>query len=79
MQRNNPYKIDTFWEVFHSSRCKTAMLVISVIVTIGLVIAEILGTPNPTLHQGFIIIMGYWMGRTSKSKENIRYEGIVYE
>ena len=78
MRRNNPYKIDTFWEVFHTSRCKTAMLIISIIITTGLVITEIIGTPNPTLHQSFIIVIGYWMGRTSKSKENMRYEGIRY-
>lgn len=79
MQRNNPYKIDTFWEVFHSHRCKTAMLILSIIITSGLVVTEIMSIPNPTLHQSFIIIIGYWMGRTSKAKENVRYEGIRYE
>ena len=70
--RNNPLKIDTFWEVFHSSKCKTAMLVISIILTAGFVISEVIGNNNPTLHSSFIVIVGYWMGRTSKAIENRR-------
>lgn len=70
--RNNPLKIDTFWEVFNSSKCKTAMLIISIILTAGFVASEVLGNNNPTLHSCFIVIVGYWMGRTSKAIENRR-------
>lgn len=69
---NNPHKIDTFWEVFNSSKCKTAMLIISILLTAGFVISEVLGNNNPTLHSCFIVIVGYWMGRTSKAIENRR-------
>lgn len=69
---NNPYKIDNFWEAYNSSRCKTAMLIISIIIIAGFAICEVLGNSNPTLYNCFVIIIGYWMGRTSKSKENQR-------
>ena len=70
--KNNPNKIDTFWEAFNSSKCKTAMLIISIIMTIGFVANELIGNNNPTLHSCFIVIIGYWMGRTSKAIENQR-------
>ena len=70
--KNNPNKIDTFWEVFNSSKCKTAMLILSIILTLGFVISECIGNNNPTLHSCFIVIIGYWMGRTSKAIENRR-------
>lgn len=70
--RNNPYKIDTFWEVFNSSKCKTAMLIISVMITIGFIVTQVTLNPSPTLHSCFIIVIGYWMGRTSKAIENRR-------
>jgi hypothetical protein len=70
--KNNPHKIDTFWEVFNSSKCKTAMLIISILLTAGFVISEVIGNNNPTLHSCFIVIVGYWMGRTSKAIENRR-------
>lgn len=71
-RHNNPLKIDTFWEVFNSSKCKTAMLIISILLTAGFVISEVIGNNNPTLHSCFIVIVGYWMGRTSKAIENRR-------
>jgi len=64
-----PNTIDTFWEAFNESRCKTAMLVISVIVTAGVVISEIAGTSSPALQTALVLILGYWAGRTSKAKD----------
>lgn len=62
--------IDSFWESWNASRCKTAMLIISSLVTLGFVIAEALGHPSAPLQSGFILVVGYWAGRTSKAKEN---------
>ena len=66
---SNDSSIDTFWEAYNSSRCKTAMLVISVIITIGFVIGELLDIGNASMQSCFIIIIGYWMGRTSKAHD----------
>lgn len=67
MEGNN--QIDTFWEAYNSSRCKTAMLVISLLVFAGVVISEVIGTPSELLKTLAIVIVGYWTGRTSKSKD----------
>ena len=66
---NKTDTVDTFWEAYNTSRCKTAMLIISVLVVIGFVVSEIYGLQN-NLYACFIIITGYWMGRTSKAKDN---------
>ncbi|MFA6897775.1 MAG: hypothetical protein WCQ96_05870, partial [Patescibacteria group bacterium] len=63
-------QIDSFWETFNSSRCKTAMLLITILVFLGVVVAEVLGTSSAFLHECAIIILGYWSGRSSKAKEN---------
>jgi len=69
MPKNNPNKIDTFWEAYNSSRCKTAMLCISILLIAGFIIAE-LSEIETMISSYIIIILGYWMGRTSKAKEN---------
>lgn len=63
-------QIDTFWEVFNCSRCKTAMLVITMIIFLGVTYAEMTGTNSSFLQQVAIIVIGYWTGRSSKAKEN---------
>ena len=58
-----------FWRSFNSSRCKTAMLVISIIITLAFSINQIWGNGNQDLAKGFFAIVAYWIGRSSKSKE----------
>lgn len=66
---NDPKKIDTFWEVYNSSRCKTAMLAISIIVFLAVAASEVLGHRSELLSTLAILIIGYWTGRTSKGKD----------
>ncbi len=61
--------IDTFWENWNLSRCKTAMLVISVIIVLSMAICEITGNGSDALETAFYVIIGYWTGRTSKVKD----------
>lgn len=68
-KHNNPYKIDTFWEAYNSSRCKTAMLIISILLIAGFIAAELCSIETK-ISTYIIIILGYWMGRTSKAQEN---------
>ena len=67
MENNN---ISHFWKAYNSSRCKTAMLIVSVIITLAFSIDQIWGSQNSDLAKGFFVVMGYWIGRSSKSKEN---------
>jgi len=60
-----------FWKAYNSSRCKTAMLIISIIITLAFSVDQIWGTGNQDLAKGFFAVMAYWIGRTSKNKENI--------
>jgi len=69
IKHNNPNKIDTFWEAYNTSRCKTAMLIISILLIAGFIIAELCSI-DTKISTYIIIILGYWMGRTSKAKEN---------
>lgn len=62
-------EIDTFWECFNESRCKTAMLIISIIITLAFVISELFGIQSIEIKTMMLIIIGYWIGRTSKSKD----------
>lgn len=62
--------VDSFWETFNTSRCKTAMLLITVLVFLGVVVAELMGNNSIFLQQCAVIIVGYWSGRSSKAKEN---------
>ena len=59
-----------FWKAYNSSRCKTAMLVLSILVTLAFCIDQIAGSGNQDLSKGFFIVIAYWIGRMSKSKEN---------
>lgn len=58
-----------FWKSYNSSRCKTVMMVISVLITCAFAIDQLFGTGSPDLAKGFFAIIGYWIGRTSKSKD----------
>lgn len=78
IHKNNPHKIDTFWEAYNSSRCKTAMLIISILLIAGFIIAEICSIETK-ISTYIIIILGYWMGRTSKAKENRLTESGTHE
>lgn len=62
----------SFWKAYNSSRCKTVMMVISIIVTTAFVLDQLIGSGTPDLAKGFFAVIGYWIGRSSKSKENIQ-------
>ena len=61
--------IDTFWENFNASRCKTAMLGISLLITSGLVFVECRQASSEVLTMAFFAVMGFWTGRSTKSKD----------
>ena len=61
--------IDTFWENFNASRCKTAMLGISLMVTLGLVFTECVDKSSEILTMAFFSVMGFWTGRSTKAKD----------
>lgn len=60
-----------FWGAFADSRCKTAMLVISIIVILGAVYAEMTGVASENLTTWVAFIIAFWTGRTSKAQENL--------
>lgn len=67
--------VDTFWENFNMSRCKTAMLGISLMITAGLVFTECSGRSSEVLVMAFFTVIGFWSGRTTKSKDpNVSFE-----
>ncbi len=61
--------IDTFWENFNMSRCKTAMLVIAILITSGLVYCECFGDSSMVLIMAFFAVQGFWAGRATKAKD----------
>lgn len=66
--KNN--NISNFWRAYNSSRCKTVMMIISFIITVAFCLDQIFGSGNQDLAKGFFAVMAYWIGRTTKSKEN---------
>lgn len=61
--------IDSFWENFNMSRCKTAMLAISIVITLALAYTECAQVSSETLTMAFFVVIGYWTGRTTKGKD----------
>lgn len=60
---------DRFFEAFNSSRCKTAMLAISILLIFGYVLAILFQTPSGELKTVVVIVIGYWIGKTAKMKD----------
>ena len=56
---------DNFFNAFNTSRCKTAMLVLSIIVVLGFVISECMGHPSASLEKLSYIAFGFWTARYS--------------
>ena len=59
------------WGAFNQSRCKTALLLGSVLIWGAFIITEIMGNPSIPTQQASTLVFIYWMGRHSKSQENI--------
>ena len=66
----NNNNISHFWKAYNSSRCKTVMMIISVIITLAFSFDQICGSGNQDLAKACFIVIAYWVGRVSKSKEN---------
>lgn len=64
--QNNPNKIDNFYEMFNSSRCKTALLIISCMIFTAIMITEMIGQTSPFLQYLAISVLGFWTGRATK-------------
>ena len=47
------------------------MMVMTFIVTVAFCIDQVLLTGNQDLAKGFFAVMAYWIGRSSKHRENI--------
>lgn len=58
-----------FWKAYNSSRCKTTMTVISIIIVLTLAVTELLQMPSPRIWEAFLIVMGYWVGRGTKLRD----------
>ncbi len=70
MKKETDYNLtDRFFEAFNSSRCKTAMLAISIILVIGYIITIFLQVPSEELKTIVVIVIGYWIGKTAKNKD----------
>ena len=70
MKSETDYNLtDRFFEAFNSSRCKTAMLALSIILVLGYVVTIFLQVPNEELKTIVIIVIGYWIGKTAKNKD----------
>ena len=61
--------MNNFWKIYNSSRCKTQMSILSIILVLALAITEIAQCPSPRLWEAFLIVMGYWIGRGTKVKD----------
>ena len=70
MEKEDNYNLtDRFFEAFNSSRCKTAMLAISILLIFGYIIAILFQVPSEELKTIVIIVIGYWIGKTAKNKD----------
>lgn len=70
MKSETDYNLtDRFFEAFNSSRCKTAMLAISILLIFGYIIAILFQVPSEELKTIVIIVIGYWIGKTAKNKD----------
>lgn len=67
---NDPTKIDTFYEIFNASRCKTAMLIISCLIFLAVIIAELTSGSSQFLQFLAISILGFWTGRSTKANKD---------
>ena len=61
--------IDTFWENFNMSRCKTAMLVISVLIVLCYCLTVLFQIPSEGIKELVLIIIGIWAGKALKNKD----------
>jgi hypothetical protein len=61
---------DSFWESFNSSRCKTAMLIISIVVVLIWGVTIVAQIPNEELTVIVMGIIGFWSGRSTKVKDH---------
>ena len=70
MKSETDYNLtDRFFEAFNSSRCKTAMLALSIILVLGYVVTIFIQVPSEELKTIVIIVIGYWIGKTAKNKD----------
>ena len=61
-----------FWKVYNSSRCKTTMSILSLIIVLALCITEVFQAPSPRIWEAFLIVMGYWVGRGTKVRDDVK-------
>lgn len=56
-------------EFLQQPRCKTAMLIMTVIIFIALAASEMAGHTSPTLQYLAVSCFSFWAGRATKSKK----------
>lgn len=66
-QKRSKRILNGFWSAFNESRCKTAMLVISILITLIYGITVIGQIPTSGLREIVLIILTFWFGRASKA------------
>ena len=68
-------EIDNIWGIVGDPKCKTAMLILTMMVFFAALYAEVSGGGTETLKLWGFTIIAYWTGRTSKAQENRVLEG----
>lgn len=63
-------EIDNFWGIVGDPKCKTAMLILTMMIFAAALYAEVSGSGTDTLKMWGFAIIAYWTGRTSKAQEN---------
>ena len=61
--------MQNFWTIYNSSRCKTTMSVLSLVIVLSLAITEIAQCSSPRLWEAFLIVIGYWVVRGTKVRD----------
>lgn len=55
-----------FLEFLQQPRCKTALMVMTVIIFLAMAIAELVGRPSLILQNLAVTAFGFWAGRATK-------------
>jgi len=72
----NPTQIDNIYEflysIFNAPRCKTAILIITIILTLVYGYLEITKAVSQNMISIMTVLLGFWIGRTSKKEETLK-------
>ena len=61
---------NNFFQAFNSSKCKTTLMIVSIIISMAFALDQVFGSCSADLAKGFFAVMAFWWGSYSKSKDN---------